>query len=231
MGLKEDIETEVKKILRETWAEREGSVVPESADLKLGNDGVWLDATVLYADIADSTNLVDGYKAKFAAEVYKIFLHAAGKIIRSESGEITAYDGDRIMAVFIGDIKNTSAARAALKINYARLKIINPAIKTQYPNSSYELKHVVGIDTSRVLVARTGIRGSNDLVWVGRAANHAAKLSAFSSDYPSRITGEVYDAMNKSVKISSGGHSMWEEAAWTDKKRRVYHSTWYWPLN
>ncbi len=230
MGPKEDIESEIKKIFREVWAERDGDVVPESEGVQLGNDGVWLDATILYADMADTTDLVDGYKAQFAAEVYKAFLHAAAKIIRSESGEISAYDGDRIMAVFIGNSKNTSAARAALKINYARAYIINPAIKAQYPKTSYQLRHVVGIDTSKVFVARTGIRGANDLVWVGRAANHAAKLSALSSEYPSRITKAVYDVMNSSVKTSSDGRSIWEAATWTDKGRQIYRSTWWWSL-
>lgn len=230
MGLKDDIEIEVKKILGDRWTEREGTVVPESDNLGLGNDGVWLDATILYADMADSTNLVDRYKAPFAAEVYKSFLHAAAKIIRSESGEITAYDGDRIMAVFIGDSKNTSAARTALKINYARTYIINPAIKAQYPSSTYELKHVVGIDTSRVFVARTGIRGANDLVWVGRAANHAAKLSALSSDYPSRITSDAYNMLGVSLKTSNDGRNMWEEATWTDMQRKIYRSTWWWSI-
>ena len=50
-------------------------MVPESDDLKLSNDAVNLDATVLYADMAGSTNLVSTYKPEFAAEVYKTFLH------------------------------------------------------------------------------------------------------------------------------------------------------------
>ena len=83
------------------------------------------------------------------------------------------------MAVFIGDAKNSSAARAALKVNFAVQKVINPAIQERYPSEGYTIKHVVGIDTSHLFVARTGIRGgANDLVWVGRAANYAAKLSA-----------------------------------------------------
>ena len=36
------------------------------------------------------------------------------------------------MAVFIGEAKNTSATRAALKINYARTYIINPAVAARY---------------------------------------------------------------------------------------------------
>jgi hypothetical protein len=48
---------------------------------------------------------------------------------------------------------------------------------------------------------RTGIRGSNDLVWVGRAANHAAKLSSLREDnFATWITADVYDKMNDSSK-------------------------------
>src|SRR5207248_4620847 len=104
--------------------------------LKLNNDAVKLDATVLYADLSASTGLVDGYKQHFAAEIYKAYLHCAAKIIRSEDGVITAYDGDRVMAVFIGTSKNTSAARSALKINWAVKNIVNPALKDQYSDTS-----------------------------------------------------------------------------------------------
>ncbi len=229
MGLKDEIDSEITKILAEQWSERDGTVVPESDNLKLSNDGIWLDATVLYADMADSTRLVDNYKTKFAAEIYKSFLHSAAKIIRSENGEITAYDGDRIMAVFIGDAKNTAAARAAFKINYSRIYILNPLLKAQYPKTTYQLNHVVGIDTSKVFVSRTGIRGSNDLVWVGRAANHAAKLSALSHDFPTRIASDVYNQLNHSM-IFSNGKNMWEEATWTDMQTKIYRSTWWWSI-
>lgn len=179
--------------------------------------------------MADSTTLVDEYSAAFAAEIYKTVLLCAAKIIRSEGGEITAYDGDRVMAVFLGSSKNTSAVRAALELNYARLKILQPALKAQYPNAAYEFRHVVGIDTSDVLVARTGIRGANDLVWVGSAANHAAKLSAVGSEFPTRISKEVYDAMHDSAKWTDG-KTMWERVTWTPMSQQIYRSTWYWPF-
>ena len=170
------LEDEVKKIFRDAWTARDGQVVPSSEDLKLGNDAVKLDGTVLYADLDGSTDMVNSYKPEFAAEVYKAYLHCAAKIIREEDGAITAYDGDRIMAVFIGSSKNTNAARAALKINYTVNEIINPATRKQYPTTTFTLKQCVGVDTSKLLVARTGIRGANDLVWVGRAATHATTL-------------------------------------------------------
>jgi class 3 adenylate cyclase len=228
MALKDDLESEVETIFKEVWSKRDGTVVPESDDLKLGNDAVKLDATVLYADISGSTKLVDDYKPAFAAEIYKAFLHCAAKIIRAEDGVITAYDGDRVMGVYIGDSQNTSAARSALKINYARIYIINEKLKKQYPKTTFSLQHTVGIDTSSLFIARTGIRGSNDLVWVGRAANYAAKLSALSPSYASYVTADVYNSMNKSQKVSSDGRAMWTRLTWTEMDdMTIYGSTWW----
>ncbi len=230
MSLSDDLAKEIRKIFRDVWTTRDGQKVPESEDLGLGNDAVKLYGTVLYADLDDSTNLVDSYKPEFAAEIYKAYLICAAKIIRSEDGVITSYDGDRIMAVYIGDSKNTNAARSALKINYAVTKIINPIIK-EYYETTYLVRQVVGIDTSKLFVARTGIRGSNDLVWVGRAANYAAKLSSLSASYPSRLTETVYNQLNKSIKYSDDGRSMWEVDRENNMNRtKIYRSTWWWSI-
>jgi class 3 adenylate cyclase len=230
MALKEDLEKEVAAIFRAVWTERDGTVVPTEDSLKLGNDAIKLDATVLYADLADSTKLVDDQAKQFAAEIYKTFLHCAAKIIREDNGVITAYDGDRIMAVFIEGNKNTSAVRAAMKIKWAVDEIVNPAKKAQYPNSTYSVGHVVGVDTSSLYVARTGVRGANDLVWVGRAANYAAKLSALPASY-TYVTKEVYDVMLDEVKLSSGGQNMWDAVTWNGfDNRTIYRSSWRWTI-
>lgn len=219
----------VAGIFKERWKKRDGLVVPESEDVQLANEAVELGAaTVLYADMADSTKLVESYKWEFAAEVYKAFLYCAARVITSEEGTITAYDGDRVMAVFLGDSKNTSATRAALKINYCSQEIISPALKQVYKDSTYVARHVVGIDTSSLRVARTGVRGANDLVWVGRAANYAAKLSALPHAYPTRITADVYNRLSDDLKMSEG-RPMWGPATWTDMGNLpIYRSTYWW---
>jgi len=230
MSLHQELSDQVQKIFGEQWSERDGTVVPESESLKLSNDAINLEATVLYADLAESTDLVDGYKKQFAAEIYKTYLYCAAKIIRSQGGIITAYDGDRIMAVFIGGYKNTSATKAALKINYARLDIINPALKKQYPRDDYEINHVIGVDTSSLMAARTGIRGSNDIVWVGKAANHAAKLTSLPHNYATRITSEVYNKLHDEARLDANENNMWERAAWNDQNRIIYRSNHYWGI-
>ena len=231
MALGDDLNSEVMKIFQEEWSTRVGRVVPESANLMLNNDAVELEGAVLYADLDNSTRLVNTQKPWFAAEIYKSYLACAARIIRSDGGEITAYDGDRIMAVFIGDGRNSDAARAALKINFAVLKIINPAIRSQYPDSRYSIKQVVGIDTSSLFVARTGIRGANDLVWVGRAANYAAKLSGRSGP-ATQITAAVYGKLNDKSKFGGqNGKNMWTETTSPEiGNKRIYTSSWYWEL-
>jgi len=227
-GLKQDLETTVRKIFREVWSERDGEIVPGPEDLKLGNDAVVLNAAVLYADMSGSTKLVDAYEPQFAAEIYKTYLACAAPIIKDQGGVITAYDGDRIMGVFIGSRKNTNAVRAALRINGAVWDIIKPALKAQYPNTNYNPKHVIGVDTSKLNVCRIGVRNDNDLVWVGRAANYAAKLSSLSDEFHIYITHSVYDSMHDDVKYGGvNKEHMWEARVWTAMGNfQLYASTW-----
>ena len=87
-----DLAPQVREIFRRAWETRQGRVVPEPGDLKLGNDAVeFARATVLYADLSGSTSFVDTSLWQFAAEIYKAYLHCAESIIRNEGGVITSY--------------------------------------------------------------------------------------------------------------------------------------------
>jgi len=70
MTLKNDIADQVKGIFAETWTKTKATVVPEPGKLALGNDARTFDsATILYADLAGSTAMVDSHEKFFAAEV------------------------------------------------------------------------------------------------------------------------------------------------------------------
>lgn len=232
MGLKNELTAEVDATFSGGWQEEATTKVPAPEDLRLNaNHAKKLEtATVLYADLDGSTNMVDSYKWWFAAEVYKAYLRCASRIINDEDGTITAYDGDRVMAVFVGDAKNTTAVRTALRINYAVEEIIRPSIKKHFPDITFLLKHVVGIDTSTLHAARVGVRGDNDIVWVGRAANYAAKLCTLS-DKPLWITNAIYNNMRDEVKFANG-KPMWEKKLWTPMNNmEIYCSIYRWPFN
>lgn len=233
MGLKKELEDHCDSIFHAVWKRREGKKVPEDTALTYANDGIDLEGAVLYADLAASTKLVDGNSPEFAAEIYKTFLHVAGRIIRAEGGVITAYDGDRIMAVFIDGATRTAAVRAALKIKWAVDTIVQVRMKAMYKHRDYVVSHTCGVDYSKLMVAKTGVRGANDLVWVGRAANYAAKLCAIPESNRTWITAAVYDAMLDEAKY--GGtpkQDMWRQRAWADMgNQRIYCSNWQWSID
>lgn len=228
MTLKE-IMTEIDAIFGNKWKTREGRKVPETQDVQLGNDAVTIDGTVLYADMADSTGLVKDFKPWFAAEIYKAYLVGVSRIIRKNGGEITAFDGDRVMSVFFGDTQNTSAAKTALQIHSLVIQI-NASIKKAYPTTAFTLRQCIGIDASSLFVAKTGIRDYNDLVWVGRAANYAAKLCALGdATFPTYITEDVFSKLNESAKYGGQPRKlMWEKLMWNDRGIVIYRSNWHW---
>lgn len=216
MAIEDDLRAAVAKRFADVWNIRKGLVVPDETSINLGNDGVSIEATILYADLADSTALVDAYKPEFAAEIYGTFLNSAARLIRGQGGTITAYDGDRVMAVFMGPDKEVQATVAGLRINKAMEEIIRPALRAQYQATTYLPHHTVGIDSSNILVVKDGIRGASDLIWVGRAANYAAKLCALPHAYATRITEPVFQKLTPNLITTNQGTPTWEKVTWTD---------------
>lgn len=233
MARLEELQSAVADIFSARWASRTGQVVPDPEDLRLGNDVVEFDrATVLYADLQGSTYMVDSEPWWRSAEIYKTFLHCAASIIRDEGGAITSYDGDRVMGIWIGKRQTTPAAIAGLKINFAVQNVINPAFRRQYPDTSLEVKQVVGIDTSAIRATRTGVRGGNDIVWVGRAANYAAKLTNLNLVERTWVTEDAFNRLTDEAKL--GGPTkqlMWKKFSWSQQADLpIYGSTWWWSV-
>lgn len=216
MTLKDDLLEEVDDLARTKWDEiPQGRSVPDTTDTRLthSNTGIYIDGTVLYADLDGSTKMVDNLLAWRSAEYYKAYLHCAAKIIKNDGGVITAYDGDRIMAIFIGDTQALDAVRSAFKINWAIENIVNPSFLSVYDKSHRQLRHTIGVDSGRLLASKIGIRRDADMVWVGPAANYAAKLNSFQgldSDYQIRITARTYAMLNGQYQQLNSGDAVWD---------------------
>lgn len=227
MSAEDDLNRAVAHILNTPWDTRQGRVVPETEQVKFDGGAVKLDATVLYADLAMSSRLATNFHKTVAAKVFRCFLHCATKILTMHGGQITSFDGDRVMAVFLGDHKNTMAVTAALKINYTVKKIISPYIRQYFESlKGFLLFHAVGIDTSEVLTVRAGQRKSNDLIWIGRAPNLAAYLSSIRKrDSRSYISKEVFRAL-RPVFRNNPELRVWKPLPikWLGKQLKIYRS-------
>lgn len=228
MSVADDIKKNSSDTFGGSWSIRDGLVVPTASDLKLTNDAVRFEtATILYADLDSSTDLVETKKWEFAGEVYKTFLYAASRLIRNRGGTIVSYDGDRVMGIFISKRQRNDAVSCALEINFAVKNLVQAELNNHW-KSDFTIRHVIGIDTSTIRAARTGVRGDNDLVWIGNAANLAAKLTALSADNPTWITKRVYDHLDKPQKTGSRGEDIWRKWNWSEHNQEEIYSTTYW---
>lgn len=229
MTLKGDLLAKVSEYARSQWEPiPQGRVVPTEDSLTHGNTGVHIDATVLYADIDGSTGMVDAMTDMMAAEYYKAYLECSAKLIKDNGGTITAYDGDRVMAIFMGDEQVENAVTAALQINWAVQEIINPTFTAVYQGQHRELRHNIGIDKSKILAAKVGVRVDNDIVWVGPAANYAAKLTSFEnmdSKYQIRISEQAIQVLGlMQFTRTVDGTSVWE-GPYSNLSRGQHYST------
>ncbi len=230
-ALADTLESDIRKILDTAWNSRSGQVVPETKDVALSNGAVKLDVAVLYADLAQSTQLARKNKST-AAKVVRAYLSTMARLITNNGGVVRSFDGDRVMGVFIGGSKNTDAARCALKMNYVLTKMLRPQAQAKFTSlKQFKIKHCVGVSRSEVLVVRGGIRDNNDLVFIGSAPNLAAKLSEIrNSPWNTYITHNVYGQLHKDAKFGGDGRNMW-----TSTKRKLagdewslYKSSWHW---
>ncbi len=233
MSLADDLADEIDGILDQEWDIRDGQVIPETSDIALAGGGVNLKCVILYADLADSTGLAM-WNRKVAARIFKAFLACSTRLIRANGGSVRSFDGDRVMGVFIGGNKNTNAAKCALQINWMFQNLLKPKFGARFEkigDGTHPLAHCTGVDTGDTLVVRAGIRNNNDLVWVGRAPNVAAKMCALRNDpYFSWISGDVYDSLADSAKFSGDPQqNMWQERCWKNGPiTRIFRSSWLW---
>jgi len=191
---------------------REGTTVPTTKQVLLEkNEGVEIDATYLYADMVGSSDLAQTAYKPVTAKIIRSYINGASKILERYGGEIRSFDGDRVMAIFVGPDKETFAVRAGLAINWLVQQVLRPMVKDAWTDiaASWQMDHSVGIDTGRALITRGGVRGDNDLISIGRAPNVAAKLSDIRSPlYKVHITHEVYEPMSNAVAFHEG-RQMW----------------------
>jgi class 3 adenylate cyclase len=234
MATSQDLKKEVDTIISTTWNKRTGQKIPETNDVALAGGAVEIEATFLYADLANSSKMAKELDRRIAAKIIKSFLSTASKLIRSNGGKIVSFDGDRVLGVFYEGAKNTNAAKCALQIKYAVINIIKPKFEAydSVKNASFFIDHGVGIDTGTVLAVRAGARGDNDLIWIGRAPNLAAKLSDLrDAPYQTFITASVYNALLDSSKFGGvNNENIWQQRSWTflGQQITVYRSSWHW---
>lgn len=212
MAFLDTIKTEIDNTLSISWAERNGTIIPDSDSIALKDGAVKIEGTFLYADLAGSSKLAKICPWQTTAKIIRAYLDSCVRIIRAHDGEIRSFDGDRVMGIFKGEYQNTNAANCARKIDYVVEKIINPKAHAKFKSISdnnIKINHCVGIDVGETRAVRAGVRNNNDLIWIGKAPSFAAKLSDIRN-YPF----SVYISKACFLKLATTAKKNGDEDIW-----------------
>jgi class 3 adenylate cyclase len=147
-----------------------------------------IETTVLYVDMRRSTQLSLKHKPHVVANLYSAFVRAMTRCADVFGGQVRGIIGDRVMMLFDQAGCFANAVDTAVLINSVCQFVINKHF------SHDQVTFGIGIDYGRMLATKTGVRrhGSErhnyrSLVWLGRPANVASKLTD-QANKPSETT-------------------------------------------
>lgn len=218
MGIREflqEVDQDVQAIVRSSFEIEitDTNYVPHVDDAALTHDdtdgGVKrckrIATCVLYIDIRKSSEISASHKPETLARLYSAFIRAMLKCAGYYGGHVRNIVGDRVMVVFDREQCFYSAVKTAILMNTVAGHIVPKSFKGS------DFKCGIGIDYGEMLVVKTGIvrRGDNNavsksLVWLGRPANVASKLTDKANKATTKLSKQVsvglhYPAINEWV--------------------------------
>jgi class 3 adenylate cyclase len=215
MTLKDDIAGLINTVIGESWDIRDGRTIPDVESVALRGGAVRIKACILFTDLVASSQLTENFQKRTAAKIYKAFLAVATRIATNNGGTITAFDGDRMMAAFVGDKMCEKATKTAMQLTWAMNELVRPALRRHFESLQavgFDISHCSGLDVGELFVVKAGNRSANDLVWVGKATNLAARLSEVRIDEKTLISIAVYNELPDWLKKKGDAH-IWTQYA------------------
>ena len=165
----------------------------ESGDAKKGK---CIETCVLFVDIRNSVELTRKHNSETMGRIYTAFTKGVLNAAREYNGYVRNIIGDRGMGVFPVSNCFVNAVNCAITINHIS-QMINEVF------TSVDFHCGIGIDYGEMRVIKVGIerRGNENaenkgLVWVGKPANLASRLTDFAGktveDEFYNVTGDFY---------------------------------------
>lgn len=160
------------------------SMTYESGKAKRGKT---IETCVLFEDIRDSVKLNDSHYVKTMGRIYTAFTKSVLKLADYHNGYARNIIGDRVMVVFPQKDCFKNAVDCEISINHMADIIASKS-------GEKDFKCGIGIDYGKMSVIKVGIqmqgkenRENKGLVWVGKPANMASRLT---------------DMANKSINVT-----------------------------
>lgn len=164
-----------------------GKYVPEAIAQSLISDKGALEpvertATILFADLAEFTNLTETKGPQGIVEILNAYFDGAAEVISAHKGVITQFQGDAILATFNVPIEDASHASNAVNAAIALQKLAD-----ENTFGGTHLRSRIGICTGPVVAGNVGGNGRLNYTVHGNTVNMAARLEALNKEYQSNI--------------------------------------------
>jgi adenylate cyclase len=154
-----------------------------------------VETAVLYVDIRKSTNLNLEHRPQTVAKLYSAFVRAMTRCAAEYRGRVRGIIGDRVMVLFNPSTAFTDAVNTAILMNTISKHVLNKHFRQN------EITCGMGIDYGPMLATKTGVRrhgyerhNYRSLVWLGRPANIASKLTDLANKTSTHFRDIVREA-------------------------------------
>lgn len=223
MTLLDTLQSEVDGVLGIDWQLRDANVIPEAEEIAPANGAFKIEATFLYADLADVMMLAEKCSWETTAKIIRAYLKISARLILADGGTVRSAGSHSVIGIFNGATPNTSAVNCARKIDWMVEKVLNPKARAAFQsirNNKLSIRHCIGIDTSEAWAVRSGAGNNNDLTWIGRAPEFAAQLSGLGK-YPY----SVYTSRACFTRLAANARETGEKNIWLEKRIKLGEET------
>jgi class 3 adenylate cyclase len=215
MSMLSDLNTQIDGYMAGQYKVTAKSGVPIPEDIPLGNEAAELNAATLFVDVRQSSDITNTFRRQTAAKIMKAYFVGAVKIVNTNNGYVRSFNGDGMLAIFVGEDRHDHAVKAAMQLKWFVNYVLEPKFRQYFNNNLKALGSALnfsigsGIDEGTIYAVRVGIKGTNDVAWIGRCTNTSAKLSGVTDAIA--ITGAVYNNLSASLTHAGDARFMWEQ--------------------
>lgn len=214
MATNQEILDKINEYVDQSYTQTETSLVPKKNDLTFGNTVKKIKhAKVFYIDLRKSKKILSDSTDFWSIKIHKSFLRIVIHCIEKRDGHVRSFNGDGVLAFFVGEKSASKAVKAALDIKAFVLKL-NDKLEKKKKNP---IDFGIGIGQGPIMVAKSGKGGDDqskqDLVWIGIALYVSVELSEFAENpnniWISRHVRDTISVENHLNVINNDGKSIW----------------------
>lgn len=214
----------IEEMLTESYSKVETSNIPKKHHLTFGNTVKIIKHTkILYIDMRKSREILSNATDFWSVKIHKSFLKAITHCIERRDGHLRSFNGDGVLAFFVGDYAASRAVRTAMDIKGFVLEINK--ILEDYDKDPIDFG--VGIAQGKVMVAKSGKAGDDqtkqDLIWIGTPVYVAVELADIGCSpkniWITKLIRTEIEKENNLDVVYHEGESMWTK--YTKKLKSV----------